>query len=442
MLHLQSLERRRLLSTTFDAADLTLAPRPEIATDLPAEFRLLEDPVEGRLLIFTGTDDGDALSARRFGDELRIVRRFDDGNGVIESRTFQAPIALFDSLEIQGRGGDDSLVSYLRTGDLPGGRVLLRGGEGDDQLTAESDFAELWGDAGDDRLISGGDEARLHGGNGNDDLIGGAGPQALYGGDGDDTLLAAEGNDLLDGGGGSDSLLGGLGQDTLVGSDGNSLSATPAADTLDGGLGTDLLSYQRPAPLVSDLHVGPDESRIVDVDLAAGTALQSNEKPPVIFFDRGVGTSDVFRLELPVEVATPLVETDVAVERVEATDTLVGLENVLGTAGDDLLRGDGGSNLLLGGDGDDLLEGRAGDDTILGNNGADSLLGGDGNDLLIDLRPGIALVFPAEPGLLTGPSNVFDGGLGTDLALGRDADSRENIEAYFLTVDEVLRVLA
>lgn len=82
-------------------------------------------------------------------------------------------------------------------------------------------------------------------------------------------------------------------------------------------------------------------------------------------------------------------------------DTLVDIEDVVGTAMDDSLRGnadwnglfggggndtlngDAGNDLLQGDDGNDLLYGEAHNDTLRGGIGNDTLAGGDGDDTLI-----------------------------------------------------------
>lgn len=58
------------------------------------------------------------------------------------------------------------------------------------------------------------------------------------------------------------------------------------------------------------------------------------------------------------------------------TDTLIGIENLIGTELGDSLTGNGGGN---------ALSGAAGDDTIDGSGGADTLYGGDGKDIDVDL---------------------------------------------------------
>jgi len=56
------------------------------------------------------------------------------------------------------------------------------------------------------------------------------------------------------------------------------------------------------------------------------------------------------------------------------TDTLVRIERLVGTDGDDTLFGDSVDNMLEGGDGNDRMAGRQGDDTIIGGAGTDRVI--------------------------------------------------------------------
>jgi Ca2+-binding RTX toxin-like protein len=175
---------------------------------------------------------------------------------------------------------------------------------------------------------------------GADRISGNAGANTLWGMEGNDTLDGRAGNDMLNGGYGDDVLIGGTGIDTA------DYSASPA--TAFGNLGgaTDLF--------------GP---RAVGVTVDLVTGLSSG-----------------------------------ALGR----DTLSGIENVNGSAGDDTISGTntantltgnlgndtlsglGGADVLLGGGGDDTLFGGLGHDRLEGGTGIDRLEGGDGNDILID----------------------------------------------------------
>ncbi|WP_304608554.1 calcium-binding protein [Inquilinus sp. Marseille-Q2685] len=140
--------------------------------------------------------------------------------------------------------------------------------------------------------------------------------------DGDDVLSGANTNDVLDGGDGNDRLFGLGGNDYLIGGSG--------ADALDGGAGLDLASYTGSA-------------RAVNVSLAYGAGYTGDA--------RG--------------------------------DTLIGIEDLRGSAFGDWLRGNINANWLDGDAGNDTIEGGGGADRLLGGAGADVLHGDGGNDILV-----------------------------------------------------------
>ncbi|MDU9389077.1 retention module-containing protein [Pseudomonas sp. zfem002] len=154
-------------------------------------------------------------------------------------------------------------------------------------------------------------------------LTGTANADTLLGGSGNDTLNAGDGNDVLIGGDGNDSLYGGNGNDLLIGGPGN--------DLLDGGSGIDTASYASATSAVT-----------VNLSIAA----QQNTG--------GAGL-----------------------------DTLVSIENLIGSDYNDTLTGDGNANVLQGGLGNDILNGAGGDDVLIGGRGDDTLTGGPGADTFL-----------------------------------------------------------
>lgn len=139
---------------------------------------------------------------------------------------------------------------------------------------------------------------------------------------GDDTVEFTNGVEAtgqLDGKEGNDILIGGKGFDFLQGGAGN--------DVLNGAEGKDTAVYA-------------ESPNGVIVNLAAGTASD------------GYGTAD----------------------------TLTNIENVEGSAHDDILTAVAGGSVLDAGAGNDRLFGGAGDDVLLGGAGADQMFGGGGTD--------------------------------------------------------------
>lgn len=145
-----------------------------------------------------------------------------------------------------------------------------------------------------------------------------------------DKLTGATTADHLFGKAGEDTLFGLGGDDILVGGSG--------ADVLDGGAGTDTASYE-------------DATAGIRADLLKSFA--------------NLGDA--------------------------AGDRYVSIENLTGSAFDDMLSGNNGRNVLIGGAGADkllgyggvdILMGGDGNDQLFGHGGADILIGGSGNDLM------------------------------------------------------------
>ncbi|MEM1395428.1 MAG: GDSL-type esterase/lipase family protein, partial [Cyanobacteria bacterium P01_H01_bin.150] len=67
-------------------------------------------------------------------------------------------------------------------------------------------------------------------------------------------------------------------------------------------------------------------------------------------------------------------------------DTLINIDNLVGTAYNDELRGNAGNNIIEGGAGDDLMVGNQGEDTLCGGTGRDTfvLTAGQGTDTITD----------------------------------------------------------
>ena len=100
-------------------------------------------------------------------------------------------------------------------------------------------------------------------------------------------------------------------------------------------------------------------------------------------FNGGSGTDTVDFLSATSAIVFSLATPGPQVTSGMGSVTLVGIENLIGSAYDDTLTGDGAVNTLSGADGNDLLLGGGSSDTLHGEAGADILQGGNGNDLLI-----------------------------------------------------------
>lgn len=162
-------------------------------------------------------------------------------------------------------------------------------------------------------------------------LLGTTGNDVLLGGSGDDSLHGGDGNDVLSAGDGDNILYGDNGNDLLFSGSGN--------EVLDGGAGNNTVSYELASSgvTVSTLQTDPQDTG-------------------------GAGV-----------------------------DTLIDIQNLIGSNFDDHLTGDYEANVINGGLGTDLLIGGLGNDTLTGGGGSDTFtwVAGDvGRDLVTDFSLG------------------------------------------------------
>ena len=170
----------------------------------------------------------------------------------------------------------------------------------------------------------------------------------ILGGFSDETIIGANGADTLMGRGGDDLLYGDSGKDVLIGGEG--------ADTLDGGSGNDTVDYRESS--------GP-----VGLDMAT----PSNGS--------GEGRGDTL-IDIEKVIGT---EGNDTLRGNDAENRLIGIEGndvLWGRGADDVLKGKDGDDTLNGGDDDDQLEGNSGNDLLQGGEGVDKLRGGSGDDTL------------------------------------------------------------
>jgi len=316
-----------------------------------------------------------------------------------------------DGATVYGRGGDDTIVAAMGTGEI-------YGGDGNDTIDSSSNGygRPVYGEAGNDVITSGFGFA--YGGTGNDTITGGG---RLFGDDGNDTLTAVSLS-------GSPYLYGGAGDDNLTGSGATDyLHGEAGADIIDGGGGNDTLYSAGYDPvLVSSFDYGAehdvvnggagDDEIIIGygddadggdgIDTLVMTLLGA---PAGVTLNLNIGGSGVGGVgnivnfeKLSVLSGTDFADTitvgafqgQVMISGRDGNDVLTATttsvyflggagsdiltgssaaDSMQASVGNDILRGGGGNDSLDGEDGDDFLEGGLGDDTLKGGIGVDTV---------------------------------------------------------------------
>ncbi|MCM2503416.1 hypothetical protein NDN16_06950 [Aureimonas altamirensis] len=348
---------------------------------------------------------------------------------------------------IYGDAGDDRISGDAGNDRLYGGEGAdtVWGGDGNDliDLGAGADYA--YAGAGNDTVQGGAGPGNLYGEEGNDYLVGGSDADKLYGGDGNDTLSGGADNDVVNGGDGDDLIYGGSGNDTLIGSSGNDalygedgddcLFDDTGKSMLYGGAGDDVIV------LGSGSLVSSTISRGSVVDGGAGGDIVSARLASTIGANQmmlGVVASLSAGMDMfgnAFSAASMRFASGSAPSAIDAARgvSLIGIENLEGSAGDDALTGDGGSNVLIGREGSDSIAGLGGDDILYGGRGMDVVLGGEGHDIIFGDAGDDVLIGGAG-----GDTFVFAGAFDNDNldigSGGRQSDQNGDI-LLFMDVD-------
>jgi Ca2+-binding RTX toxin-like protein len=187
-------------------------------------------------------------------------------------------------------------------------------------------------------------------------------------------LLGGDGDDELDGGNDADTLDGGLGGDTLKGGSGFDIASYAHAAA---GV---VVNLSDPSKNAGDEALGDTYQSIENItgsdfdDKLTGNGVSNK-------FDGGDGIDTVFYADSFGGVIVSLA-TGTGSGGTAAGDTLVSIENLVGSSHGDTLTGDIHANVLDGGVGKDVLAGGGDIDILLGGDGDDTLEGGEGADFL------------------------------------------------------------
>ncbi len=308
----------------------------------------------------------------------------------------------------QGAAGNDELRGGTANDHLDGGadNDLLVGGAGANTILGGSgvdtlDYSAAIGgvnvDLNEGRAVNNGYGAldiisgveNLTGSEYNDVLVGQAGANIIFGGAGADYLIGLGGNDRLVGGAGmANTLQGGQGDDdyevaavgdTLVEFAGEGLDRVfTALSTFTLRDNVEELYYRGSASFTGAGNAGANH-------IAGGTG--NDVLSGAGGNDTLVGGAGVDAADYSAAATGVFARLDFGVASNDGdggSDTLSEIENLIGSAFDDLLFGDELGNLLQGGQGRDTILGLGGDDVIMGGSGtANELYGGAGDDYYV-----------------------------------------------------------
>lgn len=331
--------------------------------------------------------------------------------------------------ELNGLGGNDTLSGGAGYNQLRGaeGNDLYILGVGRDWITDNSGFDTVRftnassinfntnsssGDPSND-LWNDTDMERFEGSAGNDSIIltiTGGGAKQLIGGAGNDTLGGRAGDDLLAGDTGNDSLRGEAGRDTLLGGTGN--------DTISGGVGVDTASFASHFGAVSGGWTIDLNNANLRIQTARTTHLVAGvnvvEMDLLFGIENAIGSAgnDVFKLGLFNTITGGA-----------GTDTVyfasTGLGTVATAADDYVLLGQGTSfsaSTSYAFSGVEIFHTGIGQDTVQGSSAADVAFGDAGNDYLYGQGGNDRLYGGTEIDVLAGGfgRDTLSGGSGAD----------------------------
>ncbi len=330
-----------------------------------------------------------------------------DGGDGVDTVSYDSSLVVID-VDLSRSGSQD----WGAVGDIIVNVENLIGSDFNDRLSAAVAGSTIYGGLGSDTIYGDAGDDALYGDDGNDIFYAGGGDDTVYGGDGDDTIYSQGGSNLLIGGEGADSLNGFGG--VAIASYSASTSAvninlttnvntggTAHGDILSGVpniIGSDFADTIIGDGFANDLFGGAGD------DLLAGMGYGGNH------IDGGAGIDTVSYAD-----SLQVVNVDLAITTSQgwgaSGDTIVDVENLIGSAFNDILKATVSGSTIFGGDGNDTISGKAGSDVLLGESGNDIFYAGDGDDV-IHGGSGDDLIYSQ------GGNNILTGGGGADTLNG------------------------
>ncbi|HEX9964157.1 MAG TPA: hypothetical protein VGB04_04160 [Allosphingosinicella sp.] len=308
---------------------------------------------------------------------------------------------------LYGNGGNDLLIGSYGSDTLDGGAGadIMMGGEGNDTYYVDDSGDTIVEAAaiGDTDIVyvyasyfdigSAVVEQIYYSGNGSGTLIGGANNNFINSSTGNDWLEGKGGNDWLLGGGGDDHLDGGSGNDELDGWQGS--------DTMIGGTGDDVYHVDSASDVVIEYadegidtvkvrkssYTLPANVENADLRYYSGSISVTGNSANNLFImgtgaQSAMGGAGIDTLSYAYTAAVSIDLWTITLGGEAADDYFTGIENLTGSAYDDVLRALGTASIIDGGPGADIMEGRNGSDIYYVDNAGDIVIeaAGGGSD--------------------------------------------------------------
>ncbi len=373
------------------------------------------DPAGTGADIYDGGTDGDTIVVNADVDSLLT-------NIVVTVSGRVSTVATVEIGLLTGGSGKNRIDASVFSGS-----TAIRGLGNDDILLGGTGVDRIWGGDGGDTIGGNGD---------NDFLYGEAGGDTLRGDAGNDHLVGGAGSNRLEGGTGADNyVFSGVFSDTVIevagaGSDtldftavtaGLQMLVDPTNSYSISGYDSDVGAYVGASYYANTIESILFGSGNDVVSIREGSALAAT-------IDGGTGTDTLSYAGEPYRWAawTAGVTVDLAAGTASGLAGATAFENVYGGNGGDTLSGNAAANLLSGGAGNDILTGRGGDDSIYGGDGSDTLAGGLGDDIYYFFRSAAAqtdtVTEAAGQGSDTLDFSQVTGPGGIDAAIGGSID--------------------
>jgi Ca2+-binding RTX toxin-like protein len=341
---------------------------------------------------------------------------------------------------LYGLDGNDTLVGGNGSDTLDGGTGAdtMDGGQGNDTYYVDDSadvVVEVFAGYADTDIV----QVTVSYWNAGDAAVeqiyySGTGPGTILGSDSGNYISSGTGADRLEGRGGNDWLFGGAGDDHLEGGTGNDeLDGWQGNDTMIGGAGDDVYNVDSASDVVTEYaNEGIDTVKVrkssytllanfenADLRYYSGSVSVTGNSANNLFI-MGTGAQSVAGgagIDTVSYAYTAAVSVDLLTWTYggEAADEyMTGIENLTGSAYDDVLRALGTQSVIDGGPGADTMEGRAGSDIYYVDNAGDLVIeaAGGGNTDEVRVRNLASYTLPAHVERLTNTTNYY-GFIGT-----------------------------